>query len=300
MELILHDPANIKFMPKAKRYEPFVQDSTAMKLFMTCRRKYFYRIVLGRTVKVNKNQLVLDFGTHYHKFRELLELKGYGEALKYVLSVTLPIPQKGSKWEYLTDLRLVRTVDTAYKWWENEKRAGKFEVVAVEQPFNVSIGEGVFIGGRADQIIKWNGKLWGRDFKTTSKDQAAFSKQLDPNDQAIRYIVGESLLHGINVQGIIFEAIYNTKTIGPKMYIELSSRVDYQIKTWEKEQKFNNRQLKVLREEDIWPMDTNNCAWCEYANVCRKTSEEAQYATLIQDFDLKPWDHQNVDQEVIE
>lgn len=302
METVNYDPAKIRFMPKATRYEPFNQDSTSMKILMECRRKYFYRIVLGRTVRINKNQVILDFGSAYHKFREILELKGYADAVRYIMSVTLPIPPKGSKWEYLTDLRLIQSCEVAYHWWLNEKKSNRIEVIAVEQPFNVSIGDGIFISGRADQIVRWNGKLWGRDFKTTSKDKGRFAQEFNPNDQATRYIVGESLLHGQSVQGIIFEAMYNTKTVKPNMFVELASRVKYGLDNWDKEQKINNRMLKVLREEDTWPMDTfkNNCTFCEYHQVCQKTSEEAQYATLVQGFDLRPWDHNNVDQEIIE
>lgn len=302
MKLIEYDKEKIKFMPKFNRYEPFFQDSTAMKLLMECRRKYALRIIFGRVPKFSPYQVVLDFGSHYHKFREILNKESYTAAMKHVLSVSLPIPPQGNKFEYLTDLRLIKSCKVASEYKQNEEKGGRIKVIAIEQPFNVSIGDGIFISGRADEIVEWNGHLWGRDFKSTSKDQATFSKGLDPNDQTIRYIVGESLLHGVNIKGIIFEGMYNTKTVGPKIYTVLSSRVKYQTDAWIAEQKINNRILNILREEDIWPMDVfkQNCAWCEYANVCRKTSEEAMAATLASDFDLKPWDSNNVDQSIIE
>jgi hypothetical protein len=219
--------------------------------------------------------------------------------MEYIMSVTLTKPAPGSKFEYLNEMRLLKTCQAAYEHWQNEKKQKRIEVVAVEQPFNVELAPGLFISGRADQIVKWNGKLWGRDWKTTSKDQNAFSRGIDPNDQAVRYIVGESLLHGQQIQGIIFEAVYNTKTIGPKIFSVLSSRVKYQLDQWTKEQIFLNDNLKRSRELDIWPMEEHNCSWCPYADVCRKTSEQAMEGTLKQNYLLKPWDHNSVEQKEI-
>jgi hypothetical protein len=296
MKLIEYDPAKIKFMAKFPRYEPYFQDHSRMIILDDCARKYFYRMVLGRTPKVNIYQVVLEFGTAYHKFRELLETKDYDTAIRYVLGVTLPKPPQGNKFEYLNELRLLKTCQFAYNYWQAEKKNGRIKVIAIEQPFNVQVAEGISISGRADQIVEWNGKLWGRDFKTTSKDEAAFSKRLDPNDQCIRYIVGESKLHGQQIQGIIFEAAYNTKTQGPKIYSVLQSRVKWQIDQFEKEMILKNKILETYRAEDTWPMQMHNCAWCTYARVCRKTSEESMMAELQTQFNLSPWDHTKTEQ----
>lgn len=299
MKLVEYDPANIKFMPNLPRYEPLFQDHSATIVYKNCARRYFYRIVLGRVPRAEPYQVIFDFGSAYHKFREILELESYGKAMEYIMSVTLTKPAPGSKFEYLNEMRLLKTCQAAYEHWQNEKKQKRIEVVAVEQPFNVELAPGLFISGRADQIVKWNGKLWGRDWKTTSKDQNAFSRGIDPNDQAVRYIVGESLLHGQQIQGIIFEAVYNTKTIGPKIFSVLSSRVKYQLDQWTKEQIFLNDNLKRSRELDIWPMEEHNCSWCPYADVCRKTSEQAMEGTLKQNYLLKPWDHNSVEQKEI-
>lgn len=291
---------NKTFMPNLPRHEPFFQDHTSTIVLKNCPRKYFYRMVLGRTPFKEKYQVVFDFGSAYHKFRELLELEGYGAAMKYIMDVELTIPEPGFKFEYLNKLRLMKSCQSSYDYWLNEKKQKNIEVIAVEQPFNVSLDNGLFISGRADQIVKWNGGIWGRDFKTTSKDQVVFSKGLDPNDQSIRYNVGESLLHGQPIRGIIFEAMYNTKTVGPKIFSVLSTRVKYQLDQWIKEQKLVNRILQIYRETDTWPMHEHNCAWCAYAGVCRLTSEEAMVATLKSGFALKPWDHNNVEQLVMD
>lgn len=296
MKTIDYDPDKIKFLPNLPRNEPFVMDSTAMKLLMECRRKYFYRIVLGRVSKFEKFPVILAFGSAYHKFREILELQGYGEAMRFILSVNLPTVEPTSKFAFYNNLRLTKTCQVAYEHWQKEKKDNKIEVVAVEQPFNVRLFDGSFTGGRADQVIKWNGRLWGRDFKSTTKDKATFTKQLEPNDQAIRYIVGESELHGQEIQGIVFEAVYNAKTVGPTIYSVNSTRNIYQKEQWLAEQALNNRLLKIYREEDMWPMDTGKCDWCEYHKVCNMKSMGSMESIIRSDFKHQPWDHTKVDQ----
>lgn len=297
MKTITYDPAQVKFLPNLPRHEPFVMDSTAYKVLVECRRKYFYKIVLGRIPFANKFQNILDFGTHYHKFRELLETHGYSEAMNYILGAKITPVEPGSKFAFLDSLRLVKTCQAAYEHWKVEKSQNKIEVIAVEQPFNVEVAPDHFIGGRADQIVRWMGRLWGRDFKTTTKDKATFTRQIDPNDQAMRYIVGESAIHGNEVQGIIFEAAYNAKTVGPVIYSLQSTRNKYQKDNWLKEVEINSRQLKMYREEDIWPMDTSGkCDWCEYHKVCKLGSPQSMEAVLKSDYKFQVWDHTKVEQ----
>lgn len=290
------DHPNPRFLKNLPRSEPYVQDSTAFKVKADCRRKYFYRIVLGRVPPQNKYQIVLDFGSAYHKFRELLELEGYLAAMKYIMNVQLPRQDPGFKFSYLDNQRLLKTCQAAYESVQLEKKQGKIKVIAVEQPFNVEIAPGHSIGGRADQIVEWNGRLWGRDFKTTSKDKASFEAQLSPNDQATRYIVGESLIHGQEIQGIMFEAVYNVKTVGPQIYTKLVTRNQFQLETWHKEQAETKRELDRLRELDLWPMDEHNCNWCEYRKVCTLTNEQTMENMLRTEYKHEPWDFNHVGQ----
>lgn len=299
MKTIEYDPTKIKFLPTLQRHEPFIMDSSSRKTLMKCRRMYFYKHVLGRVPFSNKNQPVLDFGTAYHKFRELLETKGYAAAIAYVMTAKLTQVDPKSKWGFLDSLRLVKTCQLAYENWQKEKTLGKIEVIAVEQPFNCEISPGVFIGGKADQIIKWNGRLWGRDWKTTTKDKSVFTKQVEVNDQVSTYIVGESEISGQEVQGIIFDVVYNAKTVGPEFYTVLQTRNPLQKEQWKKEIEWDQQQLAKMREEDFWPMDTPGyqCEWCDYHKVCRSGNPASMEAILRTEYKFDPWDHTKADNE---
>lgn len=296
-------------MAQFDRFEPFIFDYTQMNTLDACDRKYFYRMVLGRAPKRTNFQVVLDFGKAYHKFREVLErefqggateMASIGSAIEQALLVKLDIPPRGSKFEYLDKAKLLEACKVAIEWVRAERKQGTKKVIAIEQPFNVQLPDGSHTGGRADQILDWNGKRYGRDFKCSSKTPEYFQKSIDPNDQCVRYTVGESEISGERVVGIIFEALFHSKTGKTRIEPFLSERTDSQLKVWLEEKQHINLQLALNREKDIWPMRTHNCSWCDYIKVCRASSERAQMGILKMDYDLKPWDHTNVDQEVVE
>lgn len=311
------DTSKYKMFKNLPRFEEYA-DSSARKIANDCLRKYFFRVILGRVAPVSKYETVFNFGSAYHKFREVLEIehtfngKSRAEALTLALKAIekMPLKKGEGKYEFYTRERLHESCAKAFAWWCSEKDKGVFEVISVEQPFNIQLPNGTFIYGRADQIVKWNGKLWGRDFKTTSKELKWFEATLDPNDQPIRYIFAESKLHygadaidnGKQVQGIIFEVLQNTADSKTKKgHHGVISNVtvqknSYQLKEWLKEQIFFDKILSMCREEDIWPMQTHNCSFCDYHSVCKKPSEASMEYELKANYKISPWNPTHVDQ----
>lgn len=316
MELVPHPKK--EFMKKFERYEPLVKDSTAIQALKKCPRLFFYQIVLGRVA--NNNAIVLVWGSAYHKFREVLEetygigterpvrfdkekaqqafAEGARAGLNYFQKNARPIPV-GDKFEFMTLPRLIESFKVAYAWWEREKQQGQIEVVASEQPFTLMIKDGSYIGGRADQLVRWHGKLWGRDFKTTTKDSAFYARGIDPNDQFTRYTLADSMLTGEPVQGQIVELLYNnkhtkTKKHGPEIIPLTTTRTVEQLEKFEDEQRVINRTLEIYREEDVWPMHEASCAFCPYHSVCTKSTEAGMMAQLEQNFNVRPWDFNKV------
>lgn len=297
--------------PGLPRFYPEKFDSSTIKLVQECFRKYLYRIILGRVPFKSKYEVIFNFGTAVHKFYEVIEVNYMkGQPPEMCLALGLEEVKKCNlvagegKYEFYTRTRLFETCMVVFEDWKKEKASGAIKVLAVEQPINIQLADGTFIGGRADQIVSWNGHLWGRDFKTTSKMEQYFNATLDPNDQATRYIFMESKLHfgaeaidnGRMVKGIIFQVIQNTKTTTPKIYRILVTKNQYQLKQWEKEQAFFHRLLKTLEEEDIWPMCPTSCSFCDYSKVCKAPSESSQENILRNEYNLSPWDFNSVEQ----
>lgn len=316
MELELHPL--VSFMKRFNRYEPKIKDSHSIKLLKECPRKFFYEIVLGFVT--TEKYVVFAWGTSYHKFRETLE-RSYGlgpdapasfdnakamDACLAAVNAGLGYWRKhgadqeiGSKFGFMTAERLVSSFKVAYKHWVLEKQRKQIEVIAVEQAFNVALRDGSRTSGRFDQLVRWNGALWGRDFKTTSKDSAWYARQLEPNDQFTRYTLSGSKLAGEQVQGILVELLYNgnpTKNDkkGPTIIELTTSRTQAQLDEFEREQAVINRVLQVYRETDTWPMHEGTCPYCQFHSVCTRASEADMMGQLEQHFVVRPWDNTKV------
>lgn len=284
--------------------EPLVLDSSAVKLYKECARKYKYRMVLGYESKVTMPYF--SFGSAYHLFREHLELEWKKESLlteEYLNNCFLFAAQKaldywglhgvespiGTKWDFLNSERLVLSLKEAFKHWKKEKNDKRIIVLATEQIFTLQMPDGTRTGGRADQVIRWNGKVWGRDFKTSSKLGDFYERTLEPNDQFTRYTWAESQLAGEKVQGQVVEVLYNSKKEGPKLLTYMTSRTDYQINTWLQEQTFIHEQIKRSRELDLYPMNERSCAFCEFHSVCKMPGEQSLMQHLKSNFKYNPW-----------
>lgn len=299
-----------RFMARFDRVEPLILDSTAVTQYKDCPRRYFFTIVLGFTPK--ETAVYFTFGTAYHKFREELELSkdapnplgiALQRALDYWDKVQGEDPPVGSsKFDFMTRLRLIQSCTVGYKHWEKEKANGKIEVLSVEQPFNVELkpGSGHYTSGRFDQIIRWNGKVWGRDFKTTSKQLNFYERGTTPNDQFTRYTFAESLLVGERVQGQLIEVLYNSKgtkagaNAGPTIQPFIVSRTDFDISDWLTDELFLRDQIQQSREKDVWPKNEKGCTFCPFHSVCRTGSEGGQMAKLSAEFVQREWDNTRV------
>ncbi len=314
----LEEHPNKRFMAKYDRYEPKIKDSHAIQQVKVCPRKYFLQIVLAFQSK--EKPPYFEWGTAYHKFRETLEREyGFGhnkpkvydpdkarESFTVATNVGVNYWRKNgrdqdvnSKYGYMTTNRLMQSFVAAFKHWETEKKQGRIEVIAIEQAFNVKLEDGSYTSGRADQIIRWNGKAWGRDFKTSSQDREFFSRRLEPNDQFTRYTVAEGKLTGEIVQGQFIEVLYNAKSTknkenGPEVYTLTTSRTAYQLAQFEKEQATINDVLEVYRKNDVWPQHESSCPFCPFHSVCTKPTEAGMMAQLEAHFDIRPWDNTKV------
>lgn len=317
MEIHLNSPVlRFKGLPRA---EPVVKDNTAIMMYKLCALKYFFRMVLGFTSP--DTQPYFAFGKAIHKYREILEVEYLNNlsspdfkskeilfdfchviALKAAIDTwnkdTNSKVQVGTKWDFLTVERLKKTCNKMKEWWVKEKTIGNIHVIATEQPFTIVLqdeyGNQWIIGGRFDQIIKWNTRLWGRDFKTSSKPDMFFSRSLFPNHQFILYTYSESELHGEQVQGQLIEMIFNDKTKGPEVYNHPVSFTSDQIKNWKVDLFEWLRRIDISRKNDHYPMNENHCNFCEYHGVCKVANENGMMNFLKNNYKHEPWDYTSI------
>lgn len=295
-----------RFLPQFERYEPIVKDHSAVILAKECLRKYFYRMVLGFEEK--EHYPFFAFGSAYHKFREILEItKDIKQATMDGFAVwkkDFPNdPPVGTKWDFLTLGRLALSFKEAYGVWQKDQQQGVIRVIATEQSFDLLLPSGRRVGGRADQVIRWNGKVWGLDFKTTSKQLSFYDRSLDPNNQFSLYTWAEEKLSGERVYGQLVEVLFNTSAtksktsqadIGPKIQRFMASRSPEQMVHWLEDFEHWLDIIDQCRERDNWPMSEANCGFCKYHSVCKQPTDSAIANKLQSEFEIKPWDHRNV------
>jgi len=293
------EPPVIHFFARIaeQRCEREILDNSAVKDFRKCPRFYFYRHVMGRSPK--DEPPYFRFGSAYHRFREILEKKssvaeGIASAVK-LFRARGGDPVVGSQYEFLTELRLIKSCSVAFARWEKEKKIGAIEVISTEQIFNVELRDGSRRGGRADQLTRWVGKLWGRDFKTTTKMGKYYERSIYPNDQFGGYTFAESKLAGEPVQGQIVEVLYNTKTQGPEISQFLSTWTESQLEDWENEQLYWHHQIEISRANDFWPKNDNACFNCKFHSVCKASTENMAMGRLENDYVYKPWRFEDTD-----
>lgn len=288
MDIIV--PPVKRLMPKFERYEPEVLDASSMRYWKKCPRYYFLTIVLG--FKERGTSYPLVFGSAYHKFREVLTKTGkLQDALAAATKDWPGDPVVGTRYDFLTQARLVKSCMVAYASWSQERTKNRITVISPEQGFGFELtGSKYKRGGRIDEMLRFAGKPWIRDFKSTSKNKSYYERLLEPNDQFMGYSWGANHLSGEPVQGVLVELLYNTRKEGPKIIPLSTTRTTNQIADWEQDQIATAENITKARESDRWPKHEPACPFCPFRSVCKSSSESAQVARLEASFDQKPWD----------
>jgi hypothetical protein len=319
----VHTDINIRRFKSLPRYEPQVKDSSVIMTYKNCPLEYFYRYVLGYTRQ--GNPAYLAFGTCYHFYRERLEIefKKFIEAneakedatdMAYFIAAqdTLKLWDSLSqnitpdvKWEFLNKGLLKTSMEYVWKnHWKKEKLVGAMTVIATEQPFNIQIGDGTntwWIGGRADQVAKWNGRVWGKDFKTSSKEDRWFVRGINPNHQFPFYTVSEEIIHGQPIQGQIVEMLYNgdppkkatTKSRGPEIFVHPVSYTTEEKENFKEELMYWLGLMDRSRETDTYVKNENRCTFCQFHEVCQNSNDRGREQTLKQKYKIQIWDFMN-------
>ena len=291
-----------------KRVEPKIYDNSSIMEYKKCARGYSFRMVFGYQEKIMP--LYFVWGTALHKFFEVLEVqtaKGIGPGpalLKAKMEAVIAwkkdyvIPKDPkNKYAWMTERRMELACDALYEWWLKEKHVGRITVIASEQPFTVELFDDVFIGGRADQIVKVGMEVYGRDLKSTSMGLGYWSRGLDPNHQFILYTYAEQELTQSAVKGQLILGLSTTKTQKTVAEQFTVNYTKYQIQAWKDEVLVWIKRIEESRKTDVYPPNENACWNCPFHYVCKQKGQLGQQNTLKRSYRFQPWDHQNVGQD---
>ena len=284
---------------------PEAYDNSLISSHGRCPRMSFYKSWLGRA-PTWKNY-ALKWGGAYHLFREALEgmymARGevvhpydYAEAISLALESWGDPPPVGHKRDWMTNERFIKTLELSYTRWEMEKRSGKRRVLMSEQPFTLELPSGKVFGGIIDQVVEWRGKLWIRDFKTTSRMGYSYAQGFDPSHQMSGYVHAAQRLSGRPVEGVIIETVYNNKSKGPEIYEHLSTRSEGNLEMWQASIESEIRNINRHEEEGFFPMRTEACndyGGCFFREACQKEYWTSTESWLLDNTTEDRWDFLN-------
>lgn len=291
--------------------KPEVVDYSMTQTHQRCPRKFFYSHVLGR--KSGGKNWAIQYGVAYHTFREVLErtFKGASADVEddqfqrfiYDLAWNRAIaadngwedpPSEDSK-AYLTVSRLAAACESAFQKWLDEKRQGTIKVLFTEQAFDLALPfpSKYRYGGRFDQVVEWNNKLWIRDFKTTTMMGRTYAFRFDPDNQITGYVWAAQELSGRPVEGAMIEVVYNTKTKGPEFHDFLVTRSQNAVDEWLHELKYELEDINRHIEDMAFPKRTVACddfGGCQFREACLKDSWFTRERWLETNTIYEPWD----------
>lgn len=296
-------------------------DNSILSTHQRCPRRAFYEYYLDRAVTA-KNWPI-QFGSAYHKFREVLDevylqnvTRGdkslsdvADDAFSLAWTAALSVeggfedPPDEHRKSYLHAERLQETCEQAFARWKQEKRDGSVEVLHPEQAFELELPNGELYTGRMDQIIRWNGDLWVRDFKTTTRMGRTYADNFEPNNQFTGYVWAAQQLSGQNVDGAWVEVAYNTKRKGPEFHDFLTTRGPQAIREWLEETQYEIEEARRHEQDGIFPKRTTACndyGGCPFREACNMGSWRARENWLEQRTVYSHWDPMNPEEEAEE
>jgi hypothetical protein len=288
-------------------------DFTITNAHAECPRRALYEYVFNR--RMFEEGPALKWGSAYHTYRELLErgLKG-GEAMAGVhkrlterLCEMWEEPDGEGKHGWRTKGRMADMFEEARQRVEDEAALGELEVIATEMPFAIRLPTGLVWSGKLDQLVRWRGALWVRDFKTTSRMGKTYFNGYEIDHQITGYHWAAEKLSGEPVKGIIVEAMYNTLRQGPEMASRHFMRNESQQLAWmasvTKECEDFQRNFGQLEELGVhaFPQRTTACKnWggCGWLPACEMGGNAAVQRFIAGNTEERRWDPLELEERV--
>lgn len=295
-------------------------DNTAMTVFMTCPREYFFSMILHRRSK--GVSIPLHFGATWHKILEMHYRSG-GDKTLALMAGEVAWAGHDATGDY-------RTLDRAFLDYEryvkehglpeDEARAGKGKTVGVGADALVELstnaqGDELLHpwAGKMDRIIDLNGSYYIEDHKTTSRFDKNYFRQFELSNQMMGYTyLGRQLFPSLNIVGVRINLLH-VLTEKSAFHRQLFTFNPSQIQEWAQN---NNQWMRRL----AWEYDQlqqhgvangvpvaafpghygdNGCSrkfgMCGYHPVC-SSSPRARQHVLESDYDILPWNPLEADE----
>ncbi len=290
-------------------------DNTALSLFRSCKRKYYWRHVLHLVPKATKPWPLLYGGAVHIALEKTNKEEAIDAFTTYYKQFDPPIgeiiegPRGGLKY---SDKRCmvagVSMLDAYYDYYDDMP----YEVVEDEIGFSFLIAnkdgdfEEIVYTGRIDKVIQWktDNRLSVMEHKTSSLtiDKMVYN----PHSQVTGYIYALAVRG--DYKGLIKDAYIDHILVtlyprslkppkdggNPASFARLiTTRSDWQLDDWRKDIIADCRELQRCEISGSWAKQSGWCnsymATCEYNNLCIVDKPATLFEEFYERSEWKPW-----------
>ena len=272
----------------------FAWDSSSLKTFETCPRKYFYEIIEGWEPFDKSVHLV--FGAHYasaleryYKFRAMGQTMA--DALDNVLALALletwnhktidGVRQPGgAPWISGHPAKTRENLIRSIVWYVDQFDGEGVEVVtlrdgkpAVEYSFTVELTDDILWCGHIDRLVTYAGEYYIMDQKTTGHTiTQRFFDQFNPDTQMTGYTFAGQIIYNLPVKGVIIDGAQIA--VGFTRFERgYTFRTQDQLEEWHQDAVHNIARARSMTQENYFPMNTTACGnygGCPFRDVCSR------------------------------
>lgn len=258
-------------------------DSSSLKAFLNCQRKYFWRYV-EHFQPVGYDRPALDFGTAIHEgLRVWYEEGKLNPALDAFHDLwderwedTKRTHEKG---EELLRSYVEKYPDEPFEW-----------ISPPEQVFKVKLFDTNFVG-RFDGVIKFQSMPLIIDHKTATRMGQSYFYRFRPDMQMSAYVWAARQLFEEKIMGAYINVLYFTKT-KMKFEREIIPREDWELEEFLDVASSVISQIQS-RDRDNYREWTPNWSFCDHWGTCKFRDlcvSEDPYRTARGEFEREEWD----------
>lgn len=289
-----------------------VWDSTSIKLFQECPRKYFLKMVWGfdsplKSVHLRFGGLYASALEHYYKLRALgsSDDEATVAVVKEALCATWD-SEKGQPEVFSHNAKnrtgLIRTIVWYLAEFGEESPDTALQTIftedgrpCVELSFRFNVAEGIDLAGHLDRVVSYVDQLYVLDNKTTGATLGQYYfHQYSPDTQMSLYTFGGQVVLKKPVRGVVIDAaqiLVNSSTFARGF----TYRTPEQLNEWWAGTEHYIRLAQHFAdgpvEEQRWPMNPTACGnygGCEFREVC-SASARVRERILRDQFNQRVW-----------
>lgn len=304
----------------------FAFDSTSLKLYLECPRKYKFKMI--DCWQNPRRSAHLRFGGWYAKaLEDYYKFRAEGDTSPQALAKvvraalvasweyeTVPseegdpgypdsviiVPGTGSPWtsDHNTKTRenLIRTI----VWYVDQFEHEQIDVVrlengkpAVEYSFALPVDDGFVLSGHIDRLVNYSGGIYVMDQKTTQTTITPYYfDQFNPDVQMSLYTFAGNIIYNLPVKGVIIDAAQIA--VGFTRFARgFTHRSQQSLDEWYDETHKLMHVIVKATKENYFPANPTACGnygGCEFRGVCSR-SPDVRHQFLKSDFVQGPgWD----------